>query len=400
MREISLARNIWDLLKPLEPNTDTISVERHITPQFQLLPPKVDTGMPFHSGYGNILSNQRPIDAESSSSPHGHSGFSSMPERSRSLPQALASPTSPGGFRQRLDTPQTEFSLEDFTSSDGASYFNAPQTGEASQNPPSYGGDVPLSPEMSLNARATNQSRLPSASTVSFDPNSSLTRSRTVPIVSPIERGMSKWRSKLSTSRKETKTSGDSSSLSSTTLEAQKLEEISLKSLITASKGSRGKGAKSVHVGLSQNSTYALFWTQASINIWDYSTSSAILGRTVLTESNCVLAAVTKSYLAYIIGTRDQKLTVGVHASHLCLYLLIVALAPHRRPHSDITASNGISNAIITMVSQHMYKPKRKLHSRRVRRCSSPFLQPFEIRGTTRRSIAQVPQGLQTMSTS
>jgi hypothetical protein len=312
MREISLARNIWDLLKPLEPNSDTTNVERHITPQFQLSPPKVETSMPFHGGYGNIPGvGQKPPDVDSSSSPQGNSGLSSMsPERSKPIPQALASPTSTGGFRQRLDTPQTEFSLDDFTSSDGASYFNAPQNGEPSQNPPVYGVDVPLSPAPSLNPRATSQSRLNSVSTVSFDPESSLSRSRTLPIVSPIERGKSKWRSKLSTSRKESKVSGDSSSLSSTTLEAQKLEEISLKSLTTASKGSRGKPAKNIHVGLSQNSTYALFWTQASISIWDYSTSTAILGRTVLTESNCVLAAVTKLYLAYIIGTRDQKLTV------------------------------------------------------------------------------------------
>jgi hypothetical protein len=33
--------------------------------------------------------------------------------------------------------------------------------------------------------------------------------------------------------------------------------------------------------------------------------------KAISTESTCILAAVAKSHVAYIIGTRDQKLTVS-----------------------------------------------------------------------------------------
>jgi hypothetical protein len=96
-------------------------------------------------------------------------------------------------------------------------------------------------------------------------------------------------------------------------LESQRLEEISLKNLTTVPKGAvRGKSGKTINVQLSQNSSHALFWTQPSIHILDMATSPPIVIRAVLTESTCVLAAVTKVHLAFIIGTRDQKLTVRI----------------------------------------------------------------------------------------
>lgn len=135
---------------------------------------------------------------------------------------------------------------------------------------------------------------------------------RTVPIVPSSEKGKSKWRLKFTTSKKApTGTSGDSSSLSSTALEAQKLEEISLAALLTTQKShSRGKPSKNISVTLSQNSTLALFWTQLLIHVWDVGTSPPTMMRALLPESTCILATVAKSHLAYIIGNRDQKLTV------------------------------------------------------------------------------------------
>jgi hypothetical protein len=93
--------------------------------------------------------------------------------------------------------------------------------------------------------------------------------------------------------------------------DSQKFEEISLKSLTNAAKNSgRGRSSKNINTYLSQNSTYALFWTQPSIHIWDVGTSPPCFRRAISTESTCILAAVTRVHLAYIIGTRDQKLTV------------------------------------------------------------------------------------------
>jgi hypothetical protein len=57
-REVSVARHAWDHLKPLESNADTINVERHLPTKFQLSSPRLETGMPFHTGYGNLLSGE------------------------------------------------------------------------------------------------------------------------------------------------------------------------------------------------------------------------------------------------------------------------------------------------------------------------------------------------------
>ncbi|TVY90713.1 hypothetical protein LAWI1_G004849, partial [Lachnellula willkommii] len=77
-------------------------------------------------------------------------------------------------------------------------------------------------------------------------------------------------------------------------------------------KNAKGKGAKSINVYLSQNSTYALFWNPFSIYIFDVGPSPPTIGRAISTESACVLVAVTKVHLAYVIGTRDQKLTLRI----------------------------------------------------------------------------------------
>jgi hypothetical protein len=93
-------------------------------------------------------------------------------------------------------------------------------------------------------------------------------------------------------------------------MEDQKLDEISLGALSSVQKiAGRGKNAKNINVYLSRHSTFALFWTQLLIQIWDVETSPPAMARAISTTSTCILAAVAKVHLAYIIGTRDQKLT-------------------------------------------------------------------------------------------
>ena len=289
-------RHTWELLKPLEPNVDTINVERHLPTQFQLGPPKTETGMLFRPSYGNIVSAANPV---SPLSPDTEIQFrpifppeSSSPDPSRYTPQSSLVPPGSPGFRQRLDTPQTDFSRSD--------------------NPSSLDGAVeaPL-PLFSTSSASDPQPPHRQESVVSFEAPP-LTRKKTTPSIAP-EKSKSRWRSKLTGSRKESfAASIETSSLSSTSLESQRLDEISLKSLTSAQKIVRGRGAKNISVSLSQNSTYALFWTQPTIHLWDIGTSPPSMRREISTDGNCVLAAVTKMYLAYIIGTRDQRLTVSV----------------------------------------------------------------------------------------
>ena len=286
-------------------------MERHLSTQFQLAPPK-ETGLNFNSAYGNFLAagGHRSQDAGSSSHSHRPPFLeSASADRSRSISQALPSPKSPGYH----DTPATELSNSDnmasLASMDGAALD--PYRPSDSRRGSTSAGEPPFSPD-SLAFRTLSQPRIePISSSISFEPVP-LARSRTAPVVVPPEKGKSSWRSKFGSRKDSFKASGDSSSLSSTTLENQRLEEISLKSLASAPKvSSRGKSAKNINVYLSQNSTYALFWTQSSIQIWDAGTSPPTLVRAIATESTCLLAAVTKVHLAFVIGTRDQKLTVS-----------------------------------------------------------------------------------------
>lgn len=304
LREIPLARHAWELLKPLEPNADTINVERHLPTLFQLGPPKCDTGIPLRPSYGNIMTAAGPLspmspDTEVFSPTQFRPVFSSgsnSPDPARSL--AALPPGSPG-FRQRLDTAQTDVSRSDHLSSHEAS-VEAP---------------LPLFSTTSLISSVVDHPPLnrhdTSSSFVPIDPVP-ISKNKSLPPAAPPEKTKSRWRSKLSGSRKESfAPSVDTSSLSSTSLEAQRLDEISLKNLTSSQKvSSRGRGGKSISIFLSQNSTYALFWTQPLIHLWDIGTSPPSMKREFATDGNCVLAAVTKMHLAYMIGTRDQKLTV------------------------------------------------------------------------------------------
>lgn len=297
MREVSVVRQIWERLKPLEPNADTINVERHLPTQFQQAPPKAESNTLFNPGFGNILAaSSQTYDAPAA--PRRHS-----PENSRSISQSHLSPISPG-FRRFADVSLGE-SSESGASKDAAAR-TLPQS-DSSREPPNSPG-LSTSPSSSRN-------RLESmSSVVSFEPVRPL-RTRTVPVMAQPEKSKGMWR-RFGSRKESTSASGDSSSLSSTLLESQRLEEISLKELTHVSKKTiRGKSGKNINVYLSQNSPYALFWNQLNIYVWDVGTSPPTMGRAVATESTCVLAAVTKVYLAYIIGTRDQKLTVSHHLS-------------------------------------------------------------------------------------
>ncbi|RDL29639.1 TolB, C-terminal [Venustampulla echinocandica] len=297
MREVSLARHTWDLLKPLEPNADTINVERHLPTQFQQAPPKVETGMTFQPGYSNILAGgPRLRDAGPYTTCRG------PPERSRSISQTILSPISPGA-------PQISDPSRVGSSDSG----NSKELIQAMLQKLDTGKQESLSPLEFAESSTSSQNRFePTSSSIPIEA-ASPTRSRIVPMIVPPEKGRSRWRPRFGSRKESAGASGDTSSLSSATLESQRLEEISLKVLTTPpKKTSRGKIAKHIYVYLSQNSTYALFWNQTSIYIWDLGTSPATMSRAISAESTCVLAAVTKIHLAYIIGTRDQKLTLRI----------------------------------------------------------------------------------------
>lgn len=345
VREIPLARHAWELLKPLEANADTINVERHLSTNFHLAPPKCDATIPHRPSYSyiaNAVNPLSPVSPETETFTQSHfrpvfTSGSNSPDPPRAIPQPLPSP----GYRQRVDTAQTDVSRSD-NPSIVDDVVEAPLPLFSTTSLPTTINEPP--PPLSRQQTST--------SVVSFDPVP-LSRKKTLLSSSKeVEKTKSRWRSRLTGSKKENFTpSIDSSSLSSNTLESQRLEEVPLKSLIHSQKmSSRGRGAKNVNVYLSQNSCYALFWTQPVIHLWDIGTSPPTLKREFSTDGNCVLAAVTQMYLAYIVGTRDQKLTVRTRPFTSQLHIANISLVTHCQFITAIDTDSGISYAIFTMV--------------------------------------------------
>jgi hypothetical protein len=369
MREVSIVKNIWELLKPLEPNADTINVERHLPNQFQQSAPKSDSGgMLFNASYSVHTGGQRSQNPGSASPRH------TSPERHRSIAPSLLSPVSPG-YRQMSDISRVESSEATYSKE---TIITEPQSSHSENS-------RPFSPGIVGSPGSSHTRFEHSVSTVSFEPVPP-SRSRTVPLVQPPEKNKSKWRSKFG-SRKETagaSGSVDTSSLSSASLEGQRLEEISLKELtVVSKKNSKGKTSKSINVALSQNSSYALFWTHSSIYIWDIGMSPPILGRAITTDSTCVLAAVSRIHLAYIIGTRDQKLTLRI----VNLVQPNVNAVEYRMPSSlwcrtlavsDTHVVVGFDNSIVRFFSTKSSEDSRedRLHSRYHTECKE--CQPVE----------------------
>lgn len=352
-REILLARHTWELLKPLESNADIVNVERHSPTDFQAMPSKPNVRTQFDARY-NMLDmrvRSQSQDVDGASSYHGQPSLSGLNFRRQfhSMSQAPMSQQSPP-FRQTSDIAQDEyFSPGGICPLDTTNQINPQRITESGR---SSNGDIvsPLSPSLVVEAQRASTSTYAVESPIlplsdfisplkaapaaeqftSFAPipaiSPSSARARTTPSVSRPEKERSRWISKLTGPKKDSlPSSGDSSSLSSTALEPQRLEEISLKSLTNTISSTNGRSAKKVYVYLSQNSTNALFWMQTSIHLWDVGTSPPTVKQVVPTESTCVLAAVTKVYLAYIIGTLDQRLTVSI-SRWIDRFLLILQL--------------------------------------------------------------------------
>ncbi|KAL1953032.1 hypothetical protein VTO42DRAFT_3741 [Malbranchea cinnamomea] len=304
-REISLVRRAWALLKPLQPNTESISAERHLPDQFQLLPPENEAEMASHSAYAEFYGKDaagEQMDGDSSTH--------------RASRLGLQSPRSPDLNSMSQRTPSAQHQLRSSPKSDtfapeGTGFIDETTLVDQRRKPDrtvTFGSLNPISP-VPAHSPARSDQRQPSPPR----------RERPRPTSFSLDRKDGKRESKSKwglhrlglTRRDSVAHTADSSSISSNALDQQKLEEISLKALVAASKShSRGKG--SINVALSPNSTRALFWTPASIQIWDVGTSPPTFTRAISTENTCLMAAVTKSFLAYIVGPRDQKLTLRI----------------------------------------------------------------------------------------
>ena len=304
-REVPIARQTWELLGSLQPDADTVNVERHLPTQFQLVPQKAEASGSFSQAYSNgpLAGRQKSADNQAYGSSYPGKlalGSPTSIDITNLAYPGLVSPQTPGPYQPPMPL-RNQPSQQDISTDQRKKTLHDIDPLLVQVDPSFLTEPAPFSHD------SPGFRRLQGA-----DEGASISTPRTVPIVAPPDKGKSKWRLKFTTTKKApVGVSNDSSSLSSTALEAQRLDEISLSALLTAPKGqSRGKPSKSVNVHLSQNSTLALFWTQSLIHVWDVSTSPPTMMRTILPESTCILAAVARTHVAYIIGTRDQRLTV------------------------------------------------------------------------------------------
>jgi hypothetical protein len=337
MREMTLASQVWDLLEPYESHLDAINLERHAPTYFQLPPPRTEGGASYNSSYTTSITSKSKLsfDTEPPSPFHGRTTFASAAaqDRSRSLPhnitpsQISPSQISPsvGSFSQRLDTPSTQYSSTEIMPVESSRHNESQKLAELRKVSTSNTDEITFAPDHAYPPTSSPQEQ-PGGN----DPGSYFV-SRSATLSNHHERkkakGGSKWMSAFTTSRKESMTgqSLDTSSLSSSTIESQRLNEISLDNLVRMPKKSsisKSKAAKAINVFLSQNSTNALFWSQSLIQIWDVGASPPAMTRVFPTESSCYKAAVTKTYLACIIGTRDPRLTVSISSSEMSIPLL------------------------------------------------------------------------------
>ncbi|KAL2362758.1 hypothetical protein RJZ56_004341 [Blastomyces dermatitidis] len=300
-REIQLVRRTWNLLSHLESNADTIGVERHLPTQFLLPPPKAEAGNSFTS-YNNLTSPVSPRSQEIDS-PHFTRPMFAPSERSSAAPLTPSSPFTPV-IRPKFHTPRTEFSPMDSLTAINETEDNTLRPGSISESHARGSHDY--------SAQGASLPGIEKSMTTATFESIPFVRSRTLQSAGSPDKGKSGWLKITGTRKESISVSGDTSSLSSSLLESQRLDEIPLKSLVNAMKSTKGRFTKNINVYLSQNSTFALFWTQTTIHVWDLGTSPPTMKRAFSTDSTCLLAAVTKMYLAYVIGTRDNKLTLRI----------------------------------------------------------------------------------------
>ena len=313
-RELVLAKQTWQTLSPLRADADTVNVERHLPTQFQINPPRLDAQSP----WGAAAPSHRGSDSDIQPSPFSRLELTSptSPEYDRSNTQ-LPWPTSP--LSPQFDSDMNR--SDTLVRSDGSTYV-----GFKTESDQAIMGSSPkqITPLSAYNIAPTQdyittRRGSPEPTDSALAPISPAEATSPRPLGPALSKSTpkktkSKWKLAFGSTRKSsTAQSADSSSISSGALEAQKLEEISLAMLTSAQRtSSRSRGPKHVNVQISPSSSLAIFWTQLMIQVFDLGTSPPTLMKTIPTDSSCIVAAVARTHLAYVVGSRDQRLTVCV----------------------------------------------------------------------------------------
>ncbi|KAF3479877.1 WD40 repeat protein [Arthroderma uncinatum] len=348
-REIPLIRETWELLNDIDYNADPPSEERHFCPPYQLFPSKMPSDQS-SSLQAPQSPNIIPSPVTQGRSPITINNVSPISPESRHIFDDPFGQDHTLGSITEIVSPDVDISRPHFTHTSDQSSQNGSETYRK----------PPRSEKMSNIHRTTSNHSVspprPGTSGRPFIPGKKLSR----------------W---LGSKREHRATaSGDASSHSSGSMENQRPEEICLKSLTSAARSQgKGKGSKLMNVSLSQNSTNALFWMPSTIQVWDVGVSPAAVTRVIPTEGSCLVAAVTKRYLAYMVGSKDQKLTLRI----VNLSLPTAAPLEYQMPSSqwcksiaicprETYVAVGFENATVRFFKAGMFEPQRefRLHNR------------------------------------
>lgn len=306
-RELPLARRVWELLSPIKVNPDAVNAERHMSSTFQIDSPGIEPHELFnYSSYTAGLSENGPLplDAELPMPPHSRRmTIASTMDQSSNM-SIGPSYSNTGKNYSLLAHIKPWATVESFPSNQDMPSEINPGSSHSQQGSDEVAGMPYFSIDTFTSSRKQSITEL-----------SSLASPKSPKPVAIPDKARPRWkvpRPFTSVKRPLPTESGETSSLSSNQIDEQPVEEISLKGLFGSGlkTSAKTKAVANVHVTLSQNSSYALLWSQFMIHVWDVSTSPPSLARTIPTESTCILAAVGKRYVAYVVGSRDQRLTV------------------------------------------------------------------------------------------
>ncbi|EGX93559.1 hypothetical protein CCM_04933 [Cordyceps militaris CM01] len=305
-RELPLARKVWELLSPLQVNADSVNVERHMSNSFQFASPDTEPHDIFsYSSFTTGLGGNVPITLD--------------PDNLPPQPPSVAKETAPS----MMDQSSNNSLGPSYSISKKENSLLAHIRPWIAADPPRRDMSAEIGPGESHSQQGS--SSVAGVSYFSIDTISSgKPSSREPPKTTPAtqnppqspDKARQRWRVPIpfaSAKRPLPTVSGESSS-SSNQVDEQPMEEIPLIGLLGSvlKTAAKTKAAAAVHVALSQNSAYGLLWSQSTIHVWDLGTTPPSQIRTITTESTCILATVGRRYVAYVIGSREQRLTLRI----------------------------------------------------------------------------------------
>ncbi|KAJ6781445.1 hypothetical protein PWT90_05204 [Aphanocladium album] len=309
-RELPLARKVWELLNPLQINADSVSAERHMSNSFQIGSPDTEPHDLFtYSTFTSGLGGNVPLTLDSELMP-AHTQSIARDTAPSIMGQSSNNSLGPSYSMSKKENSLLAHIRPWMTANPPRQRDASPEINPSSSHSQQGRESVTEFPYFSIETASSGRPSMADQSSIS---------SRTPPRPQvAAEKGRTLWKMPLPGVLLHKRTlptvSGETSSITSNHVDENPMEEIPLSGLFDSGlkTSAKTKAVANLHVALSQNSSYGLLWSPSMIHIWDLGTTPPNQVRTIPTESSCILAAIGRRYVAYVMGSRDQKLTLRI----------------------------------------------------------------------------------------